>query len=400
MGKDCVQISASASMLLDAIKNIEEHPSTADDTGTQVRRTIHFCQHAINKGCVEMEALQAAGVVLGVHSSGKSDAIQYYSGWDMVRLAKIASKGHAGDIDFRNEDLEGVDTYCDDVHGGGNDGLNEVSDNQRRLVRSESIVNNDADTTMDLLDKYCTTGGDKQVEGFARVYKTLGGEHIPVSEAHHYMHRDKKLWRFSAYEFGRLFTVRVMTNQDLKWYTAAIAQPPPIPTRKKSGRGCDRYLLQAPHPLHKSHILVPRVKLGIPAFTGTPPPSDTSSQIMDTTTSQKQQRYAEFFFKQFHTMVCCASTCPFLHHVGRPREYSRGNSVLAPKPRTGHYTYNIRRRRSRNYVQEAFKANSVRPSIRHRKLHQLFQNKKRGSDSPCKAPSASACPMERKQQAL
>ena len=301
MGKDCVQISASASMLIDAMKNIEEHPSTADDTGTQVRRNIHFCQHAINKGCVEMEALQAAGVVLGVHSSGKSDAIQYYSGWDMVRVAKIASKGHAGDIDFQNEDLEDVDTYCDDVHGGGNDGLNEVSDNQSRLVRSESIVNNDADTTMDLLDKYCTTGGDKEVEGFARVYKTLGGEHIPVSEAHHYMHRDKKLWRFSAYEFGRLFTVRVMTAHDSKWYKEAIAQPPPIPihSRIKRGRVCDRYLLQAPHPLHKSHILVPRVKLGIPAFTGTPPPSDTPSQIMDTTTSQKQQRYAEFFVSNF-----------------------------------------------------------------------------------------------------
>ena len=84
MGKDCVQISASASMLLDAMKNITEYPSTADDTGTQARRTIHFCQHAINKGCVEMEALQAAGVVLTIHSSGKSDAIQYYSGWDMV----------------------------------------------------------------------------------------------------------------------------------------------------------------------------------------------------------------------------------------------------------------------------------------------------------------------------
>ena len=306
MGKDCVQISASASMLLDAMKNINEYPSSAEDTGTQDRRTIHFCQHAINKGCVEMEALQAAGVVLTIHSSGKSDAIQYYSGWDVVRVAKIASKGHAGDIDFRNEDLEGVDTYHDDGDRGGNDDFNEVSDSQH-IVRSESIVNDDADTTVDLLEKYCTTGrdkqpgSDKQLDGFARVYRTSQGENIPVSEAHHYMHRDKKLWRFSAYEFGRLYTVRVMTTNDDKWYQAAIAQSPPIPIHmgRKQGRGCDRYLLQAPHPLHTSHILVARVKLGIPAFTGTPPPSDPSSQIMDTTTSQKRQRYAEFFVSNF-----------------------------------------------------------------------------------------------------
>ena len=134
-----------------------------------------------------------------------------------------------------------------------------------------------------------------------RVYRTSQGENIPVSEAHHYMHRDKKLWRFSAYEFGRLFTVRVKTINDDKWYNAAIAQPPPIPIHmgKKQGRGCDRYLLQAPHPLHTTHILVARVKLGIPAFTCTPPPSDTSSQIMDTATSQKRQRYAEFFVSNF-----------------------------------------------------------------------------------------------------
>ena len=96
MGKDCVQISASASMLLDALANIDEYPSSAEDTGTEDRRTKHFCQHVINKGCMELEAFQAAGVVLGVKSSGKSDAIQYYNGWEVVRLAKIASKGHAG----------------------------------------------------------------------------------------------------------------------------------------------------------------------------------------------------------------------------------------------------------------------------------------------------------------
>ena len=76
----------------------------------------HFCQRVINKGCMELEALQAAGVVLGIPSSGASDAIQYYYGWDVVRLARIASKGHTDDIDFRHEDVNDIDAYQNDAN--------------------------------------------------------------------------------------------------------------------------------------------------------------------------------------------------------------------------------------------------------------------------------------------
>ncbi len=48
-----------------------------------------------------------------------------------------------------------------------------------------------------------------------------------------------------------------------------------------------------------SHILVPKAKLGTPAFAGNPPPSDTTSLLMDSTANQKRKRYAEFFVSNF-----------------------------------------------------------------------------------------------------
>jgi hypothetical protein len=282
MGKDCVEIAASATMLLDAHKHIKEYPSSAEDTGTFDRLAKHFCQHVINTGNMELEALQAAGVVLNADSSGSSDSIQFYSGWEVLRLARIAENGHACDIDFSNEVLNNNATplYATDSEGE-DDGAMELAG---------------ADSTVDLLDKFHTTCGDSS-EGYAKVYRTTQNENVPVSTAHHYMHRDSKLWRFNAYEFARLFNVRAMTNNDEKWFKEATATPQQISTRR--GRNCDRFLLMPPHPLHTSHILVPRAKLGIPAFAGTPPPSDTASEIINASITRKRRRYADFFVSNF-----------------------------------------------------------------------------------------------------
>ncbi len=153
----------------------------------------------------------------------------------------------------------------------------------------------------DLLQTFHESG-DQKYHGYAQVYTTAQGEKLPVSAAHHYMHRDDRLWRFSAYEFARLFNIRAMTKHDNKWYEKAVG----IQTQDHvaaAGRPCDRFLLKAPHPLHTSHIIVPRIKLGIPAFTGAPPPGDPSSSLMDCTADPammlKRTRFAEFFVSNF-----------------------------------------------------------------------------------------------------
>jgi hypothetical protein len=60
MGKDCVEISASASVLLDAYEHVKNYPSAAPDTGTLDHSAVHFCQRVINNAAMELEGVQAA----------------------------------------------------------------------------------------------------------------------------------------------------------------------------------------------------------------------------------------------------------------------------------------------------------------------------------------------------
>ena len=93
MGKDSVNISASASVLHEAHSKVHDHPSSADDKCTAERTSKHFCQHVINHAACELEATQAAGVVLGIKSYGRSDDLDYHSAWDHVKVAAYAESG-------------------------------------------------------------------------------------------------------------------------------------------------------------------------------------------------------------------------------------------------------------------------------------------------------------------
>jgi hypothetical protein len=75
---------------------------------------------------------------------------------------------------------------------------------------------------------------------------------------------------------------------------------------RNAGRICKRYLFQPPHPLHTTHILVPRTKLGIPAFTGNPPPSNS----FHLKKKGKKKRYADFYVSNF---ISWSATNPVVH---------------------------------------------------------------------------------------
>jgi hypothetical protein len=89
-----------------------------------------------------------------------------------------------------------------------------------------------------------------------------------------------------------------MTKNDRKWYDTVIS-PQQQTDPGNAGRTCHHYLLMAPHPLHSSHILVPRAKIGVPAFAGAAPPTDASSILLGLAAKQKRKRYAAFFVSNF-----------------------------------------------------------------------------------------------------
>ena len=129
MGKDSVEISASANVLVEAHNYVRDDltASTANDTGEPERIAKHFAQHVINCSNMELEATQAAGIVLGIASSGGSDNIEYLGAWDLDKVASAAAESeldvdlsHVPDEDEADDDMDhpelvtGSDTEEDD----------------------------------------------------------------------------------------------------------------------------------------------------------------------------------------------------------------------------------------------------------------------------------------------
>ena len=134
MTKDAVDINASASVLIDAFKNIQTYKSTAKDSGEAARNAKHFAQSVANKVNCELDATQAAGVVLCMGSSYHTDSIDFHYSWDYFKVAQsLASGGFGISNAFDNnsgDDISGDDIDSDipdDPDGAGSQGAGIVS---------------------------------------------------------------------------------------------------------------------------------------------------------------------------------------------------------------------------------------------------------------------------------
>ena len=92
MGKDSVQISAAATLLADAHRHVQDPltKSRAEDADEPQRVAKHYMQHIINSANMEIEATQAAGIVLGMQSASGSHAPSFHGAWEVVALARVA----------------------------------------------------------------------------------------------------------------------------------------------------------------------------------------------------------------------------------------------------------------------------------------------------------------------
>ena len=77
MGKDSVQISAAATLLADAHRHVQDPltKSRAEDADEPQRVAKHYMQHIINSANMEIEATQAAGIVLGMPSASGLESL-------------------------------------------------------------------------------------------------------------------------------------------------------------------------------------------------------------------------------------------------------------------------------------------------------------------------------------
>lgn len=358
MGKDCVEVAATGSVLLDAHKHVMEHESVAEDAGCEERRAKHFAQRVINHAAMELEAVQAAGLVLGMGSSGGSDKFNYYSGWDARKLARIVASGETRDINFEHE-LPEESGFEEELHAAseeerremaeaGEDGVDEedadagegrggqggrggAATGRRVLgtlsaseanVRAGQVpgggqanrqpsVDDGSLVTVDLIEYFNRDGGAEG--GQADVY-AVGRDKVACSWVHHYAYRDVRLKGFSYYEFQRAFDIRKMTAKDREWYVeetellrAEEGEGGGAPRRRAArgrGRPCDRFLLLEPHPLREAYIIVAKQKHAIPVLAGAPPPREPDDVYeregtLSEATERKRRRFAEFMLATY-----------------------------------------------------------------------------------------------------
>ena len=324
--KESVEISGVGTTLIDAHAHNKEYTSAAADAGTEEREARRFAQRVINSAAMELEAVQAAGLVLGMGSSGSSHEIEYHSIWDARKLAQIVAEGVYDDVDFSHGRRTARDRVEDAGHGGGH--VEDSGDDEERHIEDSDDDEGGgvaaaarggqrpAGQTIDLLDHFQRAEGIEG--GHAIVYDDGKGGKVAVSAAHHYAYRAVRLvwsnparwiwpwpeplpepepWAlalsttltraspqsptptpthtqalasyqvalngFSAYEFSRGYNVRKMTTADQQWRDAELSGEGHGPSG--AGRPCDRYLLREPHPLRNTHLVVKKARRLSPA---------------------------------------------------------------------------------------------------------------------------------------
>ena len=360
MGKNSTKLSVSVPVLIDALRHVRNYPSTADDRDQPSRVAKYFTQHVINHSAVELEATQAAALVLGIGSSGGSDHIEYHHAWDYVKVAvaacalRLPSTGGTGCFGYASEEEDSADDGTEPVDSRGYHGGAESS--QAPALHTHSLEHSSCSTVVagpdepqvDLLQYFNAGGGDHH--GFSCVYTTRTGVPVAVSDGLHYAYRDSRLFSFCAYEFGRAFSVRKMKPADKNWYelrvrlrglfrvvalllrslryvrvrrrATHILEPRSVAamhtydgrswflewesvvlderTALSVGRPCLRFVLRWPHLLFNSHIIVARAKWGVPALVGAPPPREPSANGMDTRARQTGRRtFARYMIANF-----------------------------------------------------------------------------------------------------
>ena len=313
MGKDCVEISAAASFLVDAFEHIKNYPSKAADSGDLERNAKHFVQRVLNHVNMELDATQAAGIVLGQSSSGHSNAIEYIYGHDVVKLA--VAEDNSSSVEPELAFPDGDDGASDDDDLGDLVGaLSPSFGDADKAAATKAALAAERDL---LRDASTSTTGQSSI--FTLADKTK----VAVSQAEHYYWRDVQLRDFSAVEFALLFDVRRMDDKDQKWHEAAMrswadwkahgncfAIPPPVDLGGpvSAGRPKTRFLLYPGHTLADEYIIVARHKWGVPALAGKPPPKEpTPADAHSAAGRRKQREFARFFGANFRPWGCVAN---------------------------------------------------------------------------------------------
>jgi hypothetical protein len=290
--KEGTDISTAVNVLRDCERRIRAYPSGAIDSGDPDRIAKHYCQHVLNKSAMELPAVVAASVVLGLRSSYYTDEPQMHQAWDFVRLALSIDQTLpsadsnldsnpvlAADLDIaaaEDEDDDDGDEADDTDEKAGDDGADlEIVADAEGGAADEAVDSMQPD--VDLMAQVDELGGSRL--GTSMVYTDDEGNRVAISSAQFYAARDKKLQHFTGVEFDMLFLVVKAEGASKKWLKAALEKPPggeadaTAGAEAKKGRKQNpRFLFIEEFALSKTHYLHLKSKWGYAYMAGAPPP--------------------------------------------------------------------------------------------------------------------------------
>jgi hypothetical protein len=278
----------------EAAKHLRANPSSASDSGTDVRSAKHLSQRILNAG-TEITATEAASINL-----------------------------HTGHVHRCAEVHSAVPTYIDawGIYKRSCEAAGRRAPPPGRRRRAVPAAND----APDLRENFgIDTGETIPVETeYVRVY-SVNGEIVTATQGQHYAYRSVELAHLNALEFFMLYDV-----QRSKARSSAA----------RGGRGANQtYEFLAEHPLFQSYVIVRRSKMYLPLLAGSAAPRSPRKGSTGAAAHIAWGRWAGFYASLFIPWGCVgpASRGAARHHAPRLRvtdlcewwQYMEIHSVVA-----------------------------------------------------------------------
>ena len=333
------------SLLHDARQHIAQHPSSAEDSGTPLRTTVHLLQRMLNSlhGKEEYSASQATGALLGFKAENHLTPGTPLFANSAVKHAQEALKVVAALSETGSESSFGSSGYGSDAEHDFQTLLtkefrprHDDSDNDEPDSRSQNIVDLDpnyrdlrlepgdaASTSRIDVEPTVSNAMQSAVDAITGhngsiPIRFVDGKYAPVFQHLDFVFKPKGvgLEEMSLYEFVACFQRVKSTDIDRERMAEEEESQNRQDSATKRGRhAVTRFQFSSDHPLHDTHHLQLRSNQALPIIVGKIPNFPAKRPTGRPTAAYKRDadRFAAWALTLFH---------PWDAETGRPKDLS------------------------------------------------------------------------------
>ena len=307
--KNCLEVNAALSVLLDARDHLEAYGSRAADDGTPERDARFMMQRVLNRLDTELALSEAASMLLNHDHDGSSEQCIYVDLWDAVRVAReiFLLAGDNGAARPVNTDADAASAAAAGTATSG-EGEGESFGPASELLS----LGREQEIDVAAID----------VAGSADIYQ-LNGEPLPVSWMEHYQHRGDGLRRLSPVIYR--CTIQIVPAPA---GVDASAEEEQAAKQDRRGRPTNVvWQFAGQHPLYGAYVQQQRSRFVCPIVGNVPHPPQPplAGELPNNAWYERLKRVVEFYVAGF---------VPWDGATPRPLTYATLKSYI-DKERTG-----------------------------------------------------------------